>query len=521
MPRYTFRGLATLHVLRSETAPHDPPGAVSLMLSPRLPVSSCRHLPSLALLVAVALTCASGTARASVVQYAFDEYFETGVLPGAVQQLLAERFAPELLFHPQEEFFPTSPLFPTELEPEAWDAPDDAVGSTLSRLGTARMRTERYRGLSLEEKAGVATVYYRAYPARRGGTPRVVIEYWLYYVHNIYRVRGGFLPFWVDGSHPNDLEHIHLVLRPTEEGLVPEEVWSSSHQGIVPANRYTFGDSEADAAFGARPRFLVERGSHALAPDVDGDGIFTPGLDGHSGYRFLWGIRDRGIARARYSRSYLDADRAVASIVFVPDVGVARGDDVHAYQLRPVDEISTAFDALNLSTAERKELFEVARHWVRRAFGGDNGSSGKLLVPPVRTTASASIGIPHIASTERGFLVGGTFKLQEQGVYVGARYAYLHGTRFVPDLILQVDAVQTTRQAYTTTHVLLSHPIDASTKVMAGKALVTDSWRFDNRQWDWYAGVELTLGSMRISGASRSWGPITNLSREFRLSYFF
>jgi hypothetical protein len=42
---------------------------------------------------------------------------------------------------------------------------------------------------------------------------------------------------------------------------------------------------------------------------------------------------------------------------------------------------------------------------------------------------------------------------------------------------------------------------------MAGKALVTDSWRFDNRQTDWYAGVEIRLGSMRISAASRTWGP--------------
>jgi hypothetical protein len=50
---------------------------------------------------------------------------------------------------------------------------------------------------------------------------------------------------------------------------------------------------------------------------------------------------------------------------------------------------------------------------------------------------------------------------------------------------------------------------------------VTDSWHSDNRQTHWYAGVEIRLGSMRISAASRTWGPITNLSKEFRLAYFF
>ena len=39
---------------------------------------------------------------------------------------------------------------------------------------------------------------------------------------------------------------------------------------------------------------MVERGSHAMAPDVDGDGRFTPGVDSINALKAQWGIRDSG-----------------------------------------------------------------------------------------------------------------------------------------------------------------------------------------------------------------------------------
>jgi hypothetical protein len=448
------------------------------------------------------------------------EYLEDGELTKETQERLAGRYAPILIFHPREEYFPTSPLFPQELLAADGRAVD-RDGPRIGWLGTSATRRERYRALALEEKARLATVYYRAYPVRRGAGRHVVLEYWLYYVQNTYRVRGGVLPLWVDSSHPNDLEHIHIVFRDEGSGLVPVELWASSHDGVVPANRYTYKSS--DEAFAANGRFLVERGSHALAPDVDGDGVFTPGPDGHSGYRLLWGIRDLGVSRTGYDRSYLDADRTVSSIELAPALDRPQRPGTLTYRLRPVEEISREFAQLQLSDRERQHGFETARHWLRRAFGGNNGDAGKLLIPPERSggSSSSSIGISHIASVERGFLVGGTFKFQDLGALIGARYAFLHDIGFLPDLIIEANGVQTTRRSYITTQFLLSYPLDASTRIMAGRALVTDSWRFDNRQSDWYAGVELRLGPMRISAASRSWGPITNLSKEFRLVYFF
>jgi hypothetical protein len=473
----------------------------------------CPRTSAVCLLAAFFLTVPFATPAASQDPHAADEPFDDE-LPLAVQQTLGERFAPVLVFHPREEFLPVSPLF-------ALDILADDQREPAGALGSPHARRERYRALTLDEKVRLSTVYFRAYRARRDARPVVVVEYWMYYVQNAYRVRGGILPFWIDGSHPNDLEHIHLVLRHSENGLAPDEVWASSHDGLVPPNRYRY--EVADDAPPYNGRFLVERGSHALAPDVDGDGIFTPGRDGDSGYRFLWGIRDHGVARTRYSRAYLDPEREIASITLGPDRDEAAADVKLTYRLLPVQDISRAFADLDLTKRERTRLFEVARHWLKRTFGADNGSSGKLLVPPARKpdARSESIGIGHIAASERGFLVGGTFKFQEQGAFVGARYAYLHDMPFLPDVIIEANATQTTKRNYLSAQLLFSYPIDASTKIMAGKAFVTDSWRFDRNQTDWYAGVEIRLGSMRISAAGRSWGPITNLSKEFRLAYFF
>ena len=39
---------------------------------------------------------------------------------------------------------------------------------------------------------------------------------------------------------------------------------------------------------------------------------------------------------------------------------------------------------------------------------------------------------------------GTTVNLEGQGVFVGARYGYLHGIRYVPDLLVEADVVRTT-----------------------------------------------------------------------------
>ena len=88
------------------------------------------------------------------------------------QARLAEQFAPVLVFHPSEQYFPTNPLFQLK------------DGQSWKSLGTPDSRNEIYQNLSLPEKAKLATVYYRAYPAWNSNEPVIILEYSLYYVHN-------------------------------------------------------------------------------------------------------------------------------------------------------------------------------------------------------------------------------------------------------------------------------------------------------------------------------------------------
>jgi hypothetical protein len=439
-------------------------------------------------------------------------------LPAAVQRELAAQFAPTLVFHRDEQYFPTSPLFPIDRGPGSTGTRDGGIDA-FRRLGTTDDRRRHYERLSPAGKANLARVYFRAYHAAVREGPVIVVEYWLYYVQNDYRVRGNLFPLWVDSSHPNDLEHIHLVLqRRADDRLEVTEVYSSAHTGTMPSNRFHFEDGQSPG----RLRILVERGSHANAPDVNGDGIFTPGEDGSSGYKVLWGIRDRGLTWARYRPGYMDTRGDGHAVVFdyagAPDAG-AEGD--WTYRLVPVEELTTAFDALALTVRERRAIFENRRHPLARLFGRDNGTSEKLLVPPPRSVDRSSIGIERFMSGERGLVVGTQLNLEQQGVFAGARYSHLLGGTFVPDLMVQADAIFTRQQAHLSAQFLMTYPIDGSTTVMAGKALVADALRPGRHQWDWIAGIEFPVGNMRVSVASRSWGPITRFSKAVRLSYLF
>jgi hypothetical protein len=185
----------------------------------------------------------------------------------------------------------------------------------------------------------------------------------------------------------------------------------------------------------------------------------------------LWGIRDRGITWARYQPDYMDARTVGHSIVF-SYAGATPEPEGYAYRLVPVDRLQTAFDDIKLTKNDRQAIFENSRHWLSRLFGSNNGSSGKLLVPPPRSADRNSIGFDRFASTERGFMVGAQLNAEQQGAFVGARYAFLLGDTWVPDIMFQADAlfVGTT---YLSSQIMISYPIDgsrATDEVHAGSA---------------------------------------------------
>jgi hypothetical protein len=427
---------------------------------------------------------------------------------------IAEQFAPVLVFHAEEKYFPVNPLFSIESE-----VTGSAPGSLAPELGTPESRRDAYRALTMEQKAKLTTIYYRAYPAQRSGGSVIVLEYWFYYVWDEYRVRSNVLPVWANGSHPNDLEHIHLILRAESGRFVVDEVFASAHEGKIPANRYKY-----DSAGHAGPtHFFVELGSHALAPDVIEDGVFVPGMDGNSGSKILWGVRDRGYTWPRYSQSYMNLRTDGNAVVFTRETDTLETDKGQrfSYRLLPVDSLMESFTNLNLTDSERKHAFENQTFWFKRLFGRDNGRSDQLLVPKQADGRSKTPGVRGVSSSERRFLAGTALNNDEPGMFVGGRYSFLMPSIWVPDLMFQVDGVVTKHNRYLSPQFLLGYPLDGFTRIMVGKSLVTDTLDFSRRQWDTQGTIEVRLGEMRISATTRSTGPLRTTAKEFRLFYSF
>jgi hypothetical protein len=422
------------------------------------------------------------------------------------QTRLARRFAPVLVFHPDEKYFPSSPLFALTA---------NTSESAASLLGTPESRTARYEALTLDEKAKLATVYYRAYRLNRTPYEAIVLEYWFYYVQDTYRVRGNLLPFWFDGSHPNDMEHIRVVLRASDQTVT--EVTTSAHEGRTPSNRYRFSDEVAPD----RTHILVEHGSHANAADIDRDGRFTPHVDGDSGYKMIWGLRDKGISWIRYSASYM-TPRGRDALVFSPADSADAAPGSYFYQLESTDKITMDVMNLQLTEEEREAAFETHVSWFTRIMGRSNGSADRLVTPPKPDVQRKAFDTGKFSRTERGILAGVTNLMPGAGFFIGGRYSFQNKYKFLPDLMLEADGIVTTSgKGYLSTDAMLTYPIDATTKFMFGTGVVTDSITYKQYERDWIVAAEVRLGRMRIYAASRSWGPITKSAVDFRASFFF
>jgi hypothetical protein len=153
---------------------------------------------------------------------------------------------------------------------------------TLERLADPRDSSaaglyERYRRQDLELRRRNCTIYYRV----RSLPGSWLIEYWLYY------------PFDVGGisSHLHDPEHVFVEV--DKLGGVVHRIIGAGH-GFLAGNN-TFSTDRPLARRVQLPLFVfVEFNKHATAPDIDRDGIFTPGIDENE-YRErskVWGVRD-------------------------------------------------------------------------------------------------------------------------------------------------------------------------------------------------------------------------------------
>ena len=321
---------------------------------------------------------------------------------------LAHRLAPSLEFGPDERYFPTLPFFPawqranlSHPDSIAWLGPngrpswgrlDARYADELTRApadpGTLRPIKPRraallYRIRCLTEKqSGQLWGFLRNDPQAwwRLGIDRLydaglryaefaAIEYYLYYL----RDRG------LEG-HPNDLERLMIFVprrqlasrvRRGDAGREAEAqaierfrdslavIVGTGHSATTPNNVLVVRGAEAEAL--AHPKALVELGGHAMAPDIDGDAEFHPGLDINwnlSGA--VWGTRD---AQAVSGLGYLGEYRAWMTLPRTPGTA-ARLDP----EISPTNPADLAKHTAEIRAQDAKQ--QAARREPPRAAAG-------------------------------------------------------------------------------------------------------------------------------------------------------
>lgn len=220
-----------------------------------------------------------------------------GGIDGATQQIMAERWAPELRFSAEERFFPTSGEALARFHGFGRRGPDDhdlrswTRSFTNGRDGYVLLLAD-FTGDGIVDhhdaqamtdilrEGGVApdTVYAHVFDTTGD---RVVVQYWFIYIYNFVEDESG------DGiealAHKGDREFVQLTFASREDVLngTPESIAYSQHyRGIKIPNPSLmagpFGDNST--------HMLVypARGSHASYPEAGDDRRFRPALAGYS-----------------------------------------------------------------------------------------------------------------------------------------------------------------------------------------------------------------------------------------------
>jgi hypothetical protein len=213
---------------------------------------------------------------------------DLGVLKATPWKLLRLRYDP-FLYGPVLEFARGETVFPTETD--IWGPiSGNPSGPTPDNLG----REKRSPQQAAEEKAASkyqeiahengektlydkAAVYYKVvcYPGSW------LFEYWTYYPFDV----GPLSP------HPHDTEHVFVEVDKIWGRVVG--VLAAAHVDMTPNNLYLTSVKNSETP--ELPLYvLVEQGKHGLAPDINHDGQFTPGIDVNvfSETSQVWGVRD-------------------------------------------------------------------------------------------------------------------------------------------------------------------------------------------------------------------------------------
>jgi hypothetical protein len=416
------------------------------------------------------------------------ESLSAPVLSPNEREAIARAFAPTLVLHPLEEYLPLSSMLPLgdDITPDPWPT-----------------RVARYKELSPEEKRARAALGYRVFSRVHRGRTEVVAEYWCYYVYNSFIVRGGWLPYRVNDNHPHDLERIYLVLTPSEavsrgedEG---DELWArrafrirsvivNAHDGSIPPNEY---NAREDAAPLSPPlSILVERGSHAMAPDLNRDGRFTPGVDSTSILKLQWGIRDRGATWGPYRASFMDGRDASALRLCGPE-GEPDAEPCSRYVLYPVDDLQRWFRALNLTARARQEILGRTSFLIK-TFG--DVRIEKLMVPSDPPDGSVLDKMIGRRTADSGIVAGFKSVSHAPAVIVGGRYFWAVPSRHAPDVVAEaVGVFPSGRRGMAEATVWGSYSVDAITNIIVGTGLFSEGSTVDVM-----AGVDFRIGRFRV-----------------------
>ncbi len=191
--------------------------------------------------------------------------FQTGAFSWSFYRVAADEaiYAPVLEFAAGEPDYPSGVDFWREITASAPRGSLDDYRRAYARMGDRRWSECTYYERTL------------SFP----GT--WLIEYWFYY------------PFDEGKAHPHIHDSEHFFVEVDKLGGAVRNVFASDHDSFVPNNIYS------TLVKGALPVSLplyamVERGKHAMAPDMNRDGQFARGVDDnlHTDRYTFWGLRD-------------------------------------------------------------------------------------------------------------------------------------------------------------------------------------------------------------------------------------
>ena len=422
--------------------------------------------------------------------------------PSSVQAEFARAFSPRLLFHENERWFPCSPL---------------------RKLPAATLTA----GQIIEEPGAV--VLYRAYPLDGDPAGRAVVEYWLYYERNDYRGKSGLFLVWSDVSHPNDMEHIFLVLEPlppirpeanpSPGGYRVAKVLCGAHE--INNIRRIEGGPEGPEHLD----FLVELGSHSACPDLDRDGRYTPGVDGARRQKYCWGIRDRGRSWSWWRAE--DADPRVGPHAVRLREEADESDTspewamAVTYRLQPDAEVEAAFRRLAAENPGEASLAGGSSSRFKHFFGLPDGNDRRLWMPSYHENYGDPGSMErNFTGRERGLMVGYTRFLHDYTLAVGARYGVCMGRGLVPDVILESQAFLTgDGRDFYSAEAAGYYPLDRISNVFAGGGCLSEDWLFRTVQPYAVAGAEIRLGNFRVRAAYRTGGSVSADQLDIRFSY--